>query len=223
MKKPIIFTIFFFIITSLSSFGQIFGGPTDEEFNALGRKVNKNILDISSLEREIRQNELSINTARTDINIRRTEIRNNTNEIDSIKEDVTNLNNEVATKVGVTSQLSKKILQNEQDAENNQNRIAAIEAQLQNLVAQLAEKDRRIAELESEGGGQSLEDLERRVRDARAGSVVLTVDPDGENITLGLIIEQSDNLIEWKKLEGEITRTIAIPEGKRFYRFALDK
>tara|TARA_B100001029_G_scaffold178070_1_gene183976 strand:+ start:1095 stop:1766 length:672 start_codon:yes stop_codon:yes gene_type:complete len=223
MKKAIIFSVFIFILTATSSFGQIFGGPTDAEFRDLSRKVNKNIQDISSAEREIRSNGSSINQARSDISLRRTEIRNNTNEIDSIKEDVTNLNNEVATKVGVTSQLSKKILQNEQDAENNQNRIAAIEAQLQNLVAQLAEKDRRIAELESEGGGQSLEDLERRVRDARPGSVVLTVDPDGENITLGLIIEQSDNLIEWKKLEGEITRTIAIPEGKRFYRFAFDK
>ena len=34
---------------------------------------------------------------------------------------------------------------------------------------------------------------------------------------------KSDNLIEWTKLEGEITRTIPIPDGKNFYRFALDK
>ena len=33
----------------------------------------------------------------------------------------------------------------------------------------------------------------------------------------------SDNLIEWTKLEGEITRTIPIPDVKKFYRFALDK
>jgi len=69
----------------------------------------------------------------------------------------------------------------------------------------------------------SLEQVLEQVRDARAGSVVLTVDPDGDNITLGLTIEQSDNLIEWTKLEGEITRTIPIPDGKNFYRFALDK
>ena len=43
------------------------------------------------------------------------------------------------------------------------------------------------------------------------------------NITLGLTIEQSDNLIEWTKLDGEMSRTIPIPEGKKFYRFALDK
>ena len=61
------------------------------------------------------------------------------------------------------------------------------------------------------------------MRDARAGSVVLTVDPEGDTVTLGLTIEQSDNLTEWTKLDGEMTRTIPIPDGKKFYRFALDK
>jgi uncharacterized protein YoxC len=101
--------------------------------------------------------------------------------------------------------------------------INAIKAQLQTLVAQVAEKDKRIAELEQGGGGQSLEQVLEQVRDARAGSVVLTVDPDGDNITLGLTIEQSDNLTEWTKLDGEMTRTIPIPDGKKFYRFAFDK
>ena len=111
-------------------------------------------------------------------------------------------------------------------SENDQSIMAeinAMKAQLQTLVAQVAEKDQRIAELEQGGGGQSLEQVLEQVRDARAGSVVLTVDPEGDNITLGLTIEQSDNLIEWTKLEGEITRTIPIPDGKKFYRFALDK
>jgi len=101
--------------------------------------------------------------------------------------------------------------------------INAMKAQLQTLVAQVAEKDQRIAELEQGGGGQSLEQVLEQVRDARAGSVVLTVEPDGNNITLGLTIEQSDNLTEWTKLDGEMTRTIPIPDGKKFYRFALDK
>ena len=118
-------------------------------------------------------------------------------------------------------------------SENNESIMAeinAMKAQLQTLVAsvaekdaQIAEKDAKIAELEQGGGGQSLEQVLEQVRDARAGSVVLTVDPEGDNITLGLTIEQSDNLIEWTKLEGEITRTIPIPDGKKFYRFALDK
>ena len=111
-------------------------------------------------------------------------------------------------------------------SENDQSIMAeinAMKAQLQTLVAQVAEKDQRIAELEQGGEGQSLEQVLEQVRDARAGSVVLTVDPDGDNITLGLTIEQSDNLIEWTKLDGEMTRTIPIPDGKKFYRFALDK
>ena len=117
-------------------------------------------------------------------------------------------------------------------SENDQSIMAeinAMKAQLQTLVAsiaekdaQIAEKDAKIAELEQGGGGQSFEEVLEQVRDARAGSVVLTVDPEGDNITLGLTIEQSDNLIEWTKLDGEMTRTIPIPDGKKFYRFALD-
>ena len=61
------------------------------------------------------------------------------------------------------------------------------------------------------------------MRDARAGSVVLTVDPEGDTVTLGLTIEQSDNLIEWTKLEGEITRTIPIPDGKKFLPLCFGK
>ena len=98
-----------------------------------------------------------------------------------------------------------------------------MKAQLQTLVAQVAEKDERIAEIEQGAGGQSLEQVFEQVRDARAGSVVLTGDPEGDTVTLGLTIEQSDNLIEWTKLDGEITRTIPIPDGRKFYRFALDK
>ena len=111
-------------------------------------------------------------------------------------------------------------------SENDQSIMAeinAMKAQLQTLVASVVEKDAKIAELEQGGGGQSLEQVLEQVRDARAGSVVLTVDPEGDTVTLGLTIEQSDNLIEWTKLEGEITRTIPIPDGKKFYRFALDK
>ena len=108
--------------------------------------------------------------------------------------------------------------------------INAMKTQLQTLVAsvaekdaQIAEKDAEIAELKQGGEGQSLEQVLEQVRDARAGSVVLTVDPESDTVTLGLTIEQSDNLIEWTKLDGEMTRTIPIPDGKKFYRFALDK
>ena len=87
---------------------------------------------------------------------------------------------------------------------------------LETLVASVAEKDAQIAELKKR---PTLD----QVRDARAGSIVLTVAPDGNNITLGMTIEQSDNLVEWTSLDGEMTRTIPIPDGKKFYRFAFDK
>ena len=73
------------------------------------------------------------------------------------------------------------------------------------------------------GGRQSLEQALEQVRDARAGSVVLMVDPEGGSVTLGLTIEQSENLIDWTKIDGEMTHTIPIPDGKKFYPFALDK
>ena len=97
---------------------------------------------------------------------------------------------------------------------NNINaRVAALEEQLASVTLQ---RDLAITERDAR---PTLE----AVRDARTGSVVLNVDPDGDNITLGLTIEQSDNLIEWTKLDGEMTRTVPIPDGKKFYRFALDK
>ena len=97
---------------------------------------------------------------------------------------------------------------------NNINaRVAALEEQLASVTLQ---RDLAITERDAR---QPLE----AIRDARTGSVVLTVDPEGASITLGLTIEQSDNLTEWTKLDGEMTRTIPIPDGKKFYRFALDK
>ena len=66
--------------------------------------------------------------------------------------------------------------------------METMKAQLQTLVASVAEKDAQIAEKDAqdcsqlEQGGpkqQSLEQVLEQVRDARAGSVVLTVDPEG--------------------------------------------
>jgi len=95
-------------------------------------------------------------------------------------------------------------------------KIETLNTKINELAVKVQEKDEKIAILEKR---PSLEE----VQDGRAGSVVLTVEPDGDNITLGLTIEQSDNLVEWTKLNGDMTRTIPIPDGKKFYRFALDK
>ena len=57
----------------------------------------------------------------------------------------------------------------------------------------------------------------------RVNSVLIEVDLEVREVTLKMIIEQSDNLTEWTKLDGQMTRTIPIPDGKKFYQFALDK
>ena len=195
MKKPIIFSVLFFIITVISSFGQVFSPEVDRLKNLLEEQIFQNEVDIFALSRVVIKN---------------------TSEIEELKPTLEALGqNDIA----IGEQMTKL-------GENDQSIMAeinAMKAQLQTLVAQVAEKDKRIAELEQVGGGQSLEQVLEQVRDARAGSVVLTVDPEGDNITLGLTIEQSDNLIEWTKLDGEMSRTIPIPDGKKFYRFALDK
>ena len=95
-------------------------------------------------------------------------------------------------------------------------KIEILNTRINELAAKVEEKDEKIAILEKR---PTLEE----VQEGRAGSIVLAVEPNGDKITLGLTIEQSDNLVEWTKLNGEMTRTIPIPDGKKFYRFALDK
>ena len=95
-------------------------------------------------------------------------------------------------------------------------KIEVLNTRINELAAKVEEKDEKIAILEKR---PTLEEIQ----EGRAGSIVLAVEPDGDNITLGVTIEQSDNLVEWTKLNGEMTRTIPIPDGKKFYRFALDK
>ena len=246
MKKPIIFSVLFFIITSISSFGQ---GGGDPAFNILAEEIGKNRALLDSLSQTLQpivKPEFFLsyleNGERFGITPEQAAaITANTTKIDALISDVTTQfetlgNNDTAIGEQLTTLGQNDISIGEQMTklgENDQSIMAeinAMKAQLQALVAsvaekdaQIVEKDAKIAELEQGGGGQSLEQVLEQVRDARAGSVVLTVDPEGDNITLGLTIEQSDNLIEWTKLDGEMTRTIPIPDGKKFYRFALDK
>ena len=292
MKKPIIFSVLFFIITAISSFGQ---GGGDPAFNILEEEIGKNRALLDSLSQNLQpilKPEFFLsyleNGERFGITPKQAAaITANTTKIDALISDVTTQfetlgNNDTAigeqlttlgqndisigeqmTTLGENDTLisqkiddqANAILANTQKVREVETQVSnstgflivdidniyteintmsdemeTMKARLQTLVAsvaekdaQIAEKDAKIAELEQGGGGQSLEQVLEQVRDARAGSVVLTVDPDGDNITLGLTIEQSDNLIEWTKLDGEMTRTIPIPDGKKFYRFALDK
>ena len=119
----------------------------------------------------------------------------------------------------------KQIRDNGRDAQQNtqlevlkqiRDQLQTLNAKMLDLQASVAQKDAQIAQLQQR---PTLEE----VQEGREGSVVLEVDPEGGTVTLGLTIEQSGDLIDWSPIEGELTRTIPIPDGKKFYRFALDK
>ena len=243
MKKPIIFSVLFFIITAISSFGQqwVLSDELDRELRKLRQQleieIQRNKSNIDIVRNETQRNKSDIDRVRSDFGVLNSRVESLRDNDNAIGEQLTALGeNDTAIGEQLTALGQNDTAIGEQMAalsESNQSIVADInemKVQLQTLVAsvaekdaQIAEKDAKIAELEQGGGGQSLEQVLEQVRDARAGSVVLTVDPEGDNITLGLTIEQSDNLIEWTKLDGEMTRTIPIPDGKKFYRFALDK
>ena len=212
----------------------------NEQVLALMDSGNWNYNKIKILETKVEANnaKIGITPEQADaITVNATNTVRNTSEIEELKPTLEALGqNDTAIGEQLTALGQNDISIGEQMTklgENDQSimvEINAMKAQLQTLVAsvaekdaQIAEKDAKIAELEQGGGGQSLEQVLEQVRDARAGSVVLTVGPEGDTVTLGLTIEQSDNLTEWTKLDGEMTRTIPIPDGKKFYRFALDK
>ena len=255
MKKPIILSVLFFILTSISSFGQVLDGVDREQQEA----IENNSLALNNLARTLhpilkpefllsylengerfgitpeQAAAITSNTARGEAAAEQIAIvgetyRGITEQLTALGQNDTEIGKQLTALGQNDTAIGEQITKLGQNDESIMAEINAMKAQLQTLVAsvaekdaQIVEKDAKIAELEQGGEGQSLEQVLEQVRDARAGSVVLTVDPDGDNITLGLTIEQSDNLIEWTKLDGEMTRTIPIPEGKKFYRFALDK
>ena len=51
----------------------------------------------------------------------------------------------------------------------------------------------------------------------RLGALLIKVDSETNELTLNMTIEQSDNLTDWTKVDEAITRTVTIPEGKKFY------
>ena len=60
-----------------------------------------------------------------------------------------------------------------------------------------------------------------QLQDARAGSLI--INSDNGNVTISLAIEESDDLILWKKTGESLSKTIPLKDGKKFYRFAIEK
>ena len=94
-------------------------------------------------------------------------------------------------------------------------KIAELEAQLSEANAEIDIKDALITEL-------SIRPSIEEIQDGRLGSIVLTPIPNTNTAILSLDIEQSNDLKTWT-LYRKILESIPIPDGKKFYRFALDK
>ena len=94
-------------------------------------------------------------------------------------------------------------------------KITRLESQLLEAYSIIETKDALINELSK---GATLE----QIQDGRIGSIVLTPIPNTNTAILNIDIEQSDDLKTWT-LYRKILESIPMPEGKKFYRFALDK
>ena len=99
--------------------------------------------------------------------------------------------------------------------------------ELQSLVTA---KNTTIAELEKRPTAEQLATAEAerdarpttdQLQDARNGSIVV----NGQNgeATIAFNIEESEDLKTWQATGEKITKTIQLKQGKKFYRFALDK
>ena len=60
-----------------------------------------------------------------------------------------------------------------------------------------------------------------QLQDARNGSVIINA--DNGTATISFNIEESNDLKTWQNTGDIITKTIQLKDGKKFYRFALDK
>ena len=123
--------------------------------------------------------------------------------------------------------ISEQMATLSQNDETIMTEINAMKAQLQTLVAavaqkdaEIAEKDAEIAELKQGGEGQTLEQVLEQVQDARLGSVILNPDAEG-NTTLKLEIEESSDLSVWENNGESVEVELSLTEGKKFLRFAL--
>ena len=102
----------------------------------------------------------------------------------------------------------------ERDARPTAEELAVVVAERDALPTKAA-YDAVVAERDSR---PTLDEIE----DGRLGSIVITPIPNTSVALLSLDIEQSDDLKTWT-LYRNILESIPLPEGKKFYRFALDK
>ncbi len=115
------------------------------------------------------------------------------------------------------------------DGENREVRLGAMEealnrmnAKLEQLAAQIPVLEAAIAEREEKISLLEKRPTMEQLMEGRAAGVLLQINEGGKGeLTLSLRIEQSEDLFHWTPVEELIKHTLPVPEGKRFYRFAL--
>ena len=133
-------------------------------------------------------------------------------------------------KVGITAEQAEAIQEQSEalkegltELEDQEDRIFLLEAQLatlQTMVAQLSDTA-TIQGLEQQVADLSERPTLQQVRDGRPGSVLLNVDSEAGSVVLDFTVEESEDLITWTPVEESgVSKTLTLPEGKRFYRFA---
>jgi len=109
--------------------------------------------------------------------------------------------------------------------EANNSKIAELEKRptAEQLSTAIAERDARPTQeaYDAVVGERDARPTADELQDARNGSVV--IDSSNGEATISFNIEESEDLKNWQATGEKITKTIQLKDGKKFYRFALDK
>ena len=96
-----------------------------------------------------------------------------------------------------------------------------LEATAVSNATEIASLESTVSSNETEIATLSQRPTLQEVRDGRPGSVLLTVDSETGSVLLDFTVEESEDLITWTPVAGPgVSKTLTLPEGKRFYRFA---
>ncbi|MDB4488538.1 leucine-rich repeat protein [Akkermansiaceae bacterium] len=165
-------------------------------------------------------------------------VSSNTSRIEAIEAQLALLADALAAKDAEIEEKNERIAAKDAEIEEKNERIAKLEAAGTSgiLGILVRERDKQIESLDAE-----IATLEQRptqeaydaivaerderptlkeIQDARAGSVVLTPDENG-NIQLKLEIEESSDLEVWLNQGKMLEAEFQLAEGKKFMRFAL--
>ena len=260
MKKPIIFSVFFFILTAISSFGQ--GVWIEERVDPDGLRtgifrINGKVHSISPFG-SLRGADLTGADLRN-ANLQSTELREtifvgaNLTGADFFQANLREANLREANLTGARLALTHLIAANLTGADltgADLYRANLRRADLRGAIligadleearlfgANLTETNltetnltgtkelaNAITEVLPDGKDQRIVELETQLaeyQNGRAGSIV--IDSSNGEASISFNMEESEDLKTWQKTGEKITKTIQLKDGKKFYRFALDK